>query len=115
MCHKDRPPQTISFFTFIRGGDVLADDDDAVAMFMLRQEVLKLYRTIFRTIRHVPDASSRRELRDWARADFRNNKNQTDELAIKMLLQHGNRNLKELQTSLDLSGTAGSNSDAKRS
>ncbi|KFB50278.1 AGAP011816-PA-like protein [Anopheles sinensis] len=73
--------------------------------FMLRQEVLKLYRTIFRTIRQVPDESSRHELREWARHDFRSNMNQTDELAIKMLLQHGNRNLKQLQTSLELSGT----------
>lgn len=72
--------------------------------FMLRQEVLKLYRTIFRTIRHVPDQSSQRELREWARADFRANKHQTDELAIKMLMQHANRSLKELQTSLGLSG-----------
>uniref|UniRef100_A0A182P6Z0 LYR motif-containing protein 2 n=1 Tax=Anopheles epiroticus TaxID=199890 RepID=A0A182P6Z0_9DIPT len=84
----------------------------SLKQFMLRQEVLKLYRTIFRTIRQVPDASSRRELRDWARADFRNNRNQTDELAIKMLLQHGNRSLKELQTSLELSGT--SSSDATK-
>lgn len=72
--------------------------------FMLRQEVLKLYRTIFRTIRHVPDQSSRHELREWARADFRANKHHTEELAIKMLMQHANRSLKELQTSLGLSG-----------
>ncbi|EAA00691.3 LYR motif-containing protein 2 [Anopheles arabiensis] len=90
----------------------------SLKQFMLRQEVLKLYRTIFRTIRQVPDASSRRELRDWARADFRNNRNQTDELAIKMLLQHGNRSLKELQTSLELSGSGptdtASHSDATK-
>ncbi|XP_050067673.1 LYR motif-containing protein 2 [Anopheles maculipalpis] len=86
----------------------------SLKQFMLRQEVLKLYRSIFRTIRQVPDASSRRELREWARADFRSNRNQTDELAIKMLLQHGNRNLKELQTSLELSGTGpDNNSDGK--
>ncbi|XP_053670576.1 LYR motif-containing protein 2 [Anopheles nili] len=81
----------------------------SLKQFMLRQEVLKLYRTIFRTIRQVPDAANRRDLRDWARTDFRNNKNQTDELAIKMLLQHGTRSLKELQTSLELSGTDTSN------
>ncbi|XP_058463516.1 LYR motif-containing protein 2 [Malaya genurostris] len=74
--------------------------------FMLRQEVLKLYRTIFRTIRQVPDASSRQELCNWARADFRANKHLTEELAIKMLIQHANRSLKELQTSLDLSGSS---------
>ncbi|XP_065081763.1 LYR motif-containing protein 2 [Ochlerotatus camptorhynchus] len=76
----------------------------SLKQFMLRQEVLKLYRTIFRTIRHVPDQSSRHELRDWARTDFRANMHHTDELAIKMLMQQANRSLKELQTSLGLSG-----------
>ncbi|XP_058129609.1 LYR motif-containing protein 2 [Anopheles ziemanni] len=87
----------------------------SLKQFMLRQEVLKLYRTIFRTIRQVPDESSRHELREWARSDFRNNMNQTDELAIKMLLQHGNRNLKQLQTSLELSGTGSSTKTDSRS
>ncbi|EAT34257.1 AAEL012328-PA [Aedes aegypti] len=78
----------------------------SLKQFMLRQEVLKLYRTIFRTIRQVPDESSRQELRQWARSDFRANKHQTEELAIKMLMQHANRSLKELQTSLGLSGVS---------
>lgn len=71
---------------------------------MLRQEVLKLYREIFRTIRQVTDRGNQYELREWARHDFRINKQQTDEVAIKMLLQHGRRSLTELKTSLDLSG-----------
>ncbi|XP_062715669.1 LYR motif-containing protein 2-like [Aedes albopictus] len=78
----------------------------SLKQFMLRQEVLKLYRTIFRTIRQVPDEASREELRQWARADFRANRHQTEELAIKMLMQTANRSLKELQTSLGLSGIA---------
>ncbi|XP_036333075.1 LYR motif-containing protein 2 [Rhagoletis pomonella] len=72
--------------------------------FMLRQEVLKLYREIFRTIRLVPDKTNQRELRDWARHDFRTHSGQTDELAIKMMIQYGRRSLTELQTSLVLSG-----------
>lgn len=71
---------------------------------MLRQEVLKLYREIFRTIRQVPDSTSRRELGEWARGDFRNNAHHTEEIVIKMLMQHGRRSLTELQTSLNLSG-----------
>ncbi|XP_055592104.1 LYR motif-containing protein 2 [Uranotaenia lowii] len=74
--------------------------------FMLRNEVLKLYRTIFRTIRLVPDASNRQELREWARSDFRANKHHTEELTIKMLMQQAGRSLKELQTSLELSGVS---------
>lgn len=71
--------------------------------FMLRQEVLKLYRQIFRAIRQVPDESSRRELSEWARSDFRNNAHHTQEITIKMLMNHGRRSLTELQTSLNLS------------
>lgn len=70
---------------------------------MLRQEVLKLYREIFRTIRQVPDKSSQNDLKQWARSDFRNNMHHTEELAIKMLMQYGRRSLTELQTSLHLS------------
>ncbi|XP_037940795.1 LYR motif-containing protein 2 [Teleopsis dalmanni] len=72
--------------------------------FMLRQEVLKLYRDLFRTIRLIPNKVSQEELRTWVRQDFRNHQNQTDEIAIKMLLQHGRRSLTELKNSLDLSG-----------
>lgn len=73
---------------------------------MLRQEVLKLYRDIFRSIRLVPEPASRNDLKQWTRSDFRANMHHTDELTIKMLLQHGQRSLKELQTNLELSGIA---------
>lgn len=71
---------------------------------MLRQEVLKLYRELFRTIKRVPDSSSRNDLKEWVRSDFRANMNHTDELTVKMLLQHGQRSLNELKTNLELSG-----------
>lgn len=77
----------------------------------MRQEVLKLYRDIFRTIRLVPDANSQQELRAWARQDFRVNQQQTDEVAIKMLVQYGRRSLNELRQSLHLSGVC--NEDKK--
>ncbi|KAH8256695.1 hypothetical protein KR038_009547 [Drosophila bunnanda] len=78
----------------------------SLKQFMLRQEVLKLYREIFRTIRQVPDKSSQAELRSWARHDFQANRHQGDEVAIKMLIQHGRRSLTELRTSLQLSGVS---------
>lgn len=71
---------------------------------MLRQEVLRLYRDIFRTIKQIPEVSSRNEMKEWARSDFRANIHHTDELTIKMLLQHGQRSLNELKTNLELSG-----------
>ncbi|XP_055318085.1 LYR motif-containing protein 2 [Sitodiplosis mosellana] len=76
----------------------------SLKQFMLRQEVIKLYREIFRSIKLVPEVSSRNDLKQWTRSDFRANMHHTDELTIKMLLQHGQRSLKELQTSLELSG-----------
>lgn len=72
--------------------------------FMLRQEVLSLYRTIYRTINKIPDEGSRVELKTWLREDFRKNKLQTEEIQIKMSIQVGLRSLKELQNSLELSG-----------
>lgn len=69
---------------------------------MLRQQVLNLYRRIFRTIKQIPNKQHREELKEWARNDFRNNQNHTDELTIKMLLNYGERSLKELQTSINL-------------
>jgi len=74
--------------------------------FMLRQEVLKLYREIFRAIRQVPDKSSQLDLKQWTRSDFRSNMHHTEELAIKMLMQQGRRSLTALQNSLHLSGAA---------
>lgn len=79
--------------------------------FMLRQQVLKLYRDIYRTINKVPDESSRKDLKLWLRTDFRSNKSMTEEIAIKMAMQVGLRSLKELKNSLELSGIS---SDDKR-
>ncbi len=70
--------------------------------FMLRQEVLKLYRDCLRTIRRLPDPAQRRDLSDWARADFKANKGVEGEEAIKALLQNGDKMLRELKQSVDL-------------
>jgi hypothetical protein len=48
---------------------------------MLRQQVLKLYRSILRAIRGIPDEESKNEVLQWVRTDFRNNKHHTDEVS----------------------------------
>jgi len=48
---------------------------------MLRQQVLRLYRSFLRAIREVPNEESKRELLEWARLDFKNNKHHTDEVS----------------------------------
>jgi bacillopeptidase F (M6 metalloprotease family) len=72
--------------------------------FLLRQEVLKLYRDLHRLIKKVPDESSKRELKQWLRDDFKKNKHQTEELQIKMSIQIGMRQYRELENTLELSG-----------
>lgn len=71
---------------------------------MLRQQVLKLYRDLYRAINKVPDESSRKDLKSWLRDDFKKNKQMTEEIAVKMAMQVGLRSLKELRNSLELSG-----------
>ncbi|KAJ9591939.1 hypothetical protein L9F63_001541, partial [Diploptera punctata] len=71
--------------------------------FMLRQHVLKLYRNFLRAIREVPDQENRTELFHWTRSDFKNNKHHTDEYTIKMLILHGERQLKNLKQTVALS------------
>ena len=48
--------------------------------FMVRSEVLKLYRSILRTVRRIPDEYYRGEMTNWARRDFKSNKHLTDEV-----------------------------------
>ena len=81
----------------------------SLKQFMLRQEVLKLYKDIYRTINQIPDESSRKEMKKWLSDDFRKNKELKDEITIKMSIQIGTRSLKELQNSLELSGNIKNN------
>ena len=74
--------------------------------FMLRQEVLKLYRNFFRTIRKIPDPDQRKEVADWVRSDFKTNAKScslSDEDHVKSLLFQGGKSLTQLKQSVDLS------------
>lgn len=71
--------------------------------FMVRQQVLKLYRSLLRAIRGIPDEGNKNEVLQWVRTDFKNNKHHTDEYVIKMLIHHGERQLKQLQQNLAFS------------
>ncbi|CAG9135743.1 unnamed protein product [Plutella xylostella] len=75
----------------------------SLKQFLVRQEVLKLYREILRSIKRVPDEKTRLELREWARTDFKKNKDTTDETAIKAFIYYGRKSLKDLQRSLAIS------------
>uniref|UniRef100_A0AAQ5XWU6 LYR motif-containing protein 2 n=1 Tax=Amphiprion ocellaris TaxID=80972 RepID=A0AAQ5XWU6_AMPOC len=70
--------------------------------FLQRQKVLGIYRNMLKTIRQVPDEADRKYLRDWARGEFKRNKNATEQDAIRMMITQANNHLEELQKSLAL-------------
>ncbi|XP_071506813.1 LYR motif-containing protein 2-like [Diadema antillarum] len=70
--------------------------------FMLRQQVLSLYREVMRALRAMPDDAQRSDVKAWAREEFKRNKNHTDEMVIKMLLTQGRQSLRELQKTVNM-------------
>ncbi|NXY70241.1 LYRM2 protein, partial [Glareola pratincola] len=74
----------------------------SLKQFLRRQQVLQLYRQLLRAIRQVPAEADRRYLKDWAREEFRRNKDATEEDAIRMMITQGNMQLRELQRTLKL-------------
>ncbi|KAL1454442.1 hypothetical protein WDU94_010697 [Cyamophila willieti] len=70
--------------------------------FLLRAEVISLYRTFLRTAKEIPDEKSRQEMIGWIRQEFKANKHLTDETSIKMMIQYGQRGLKEVESSVGL-------------
>ncbi|XP_028253188.1 LYR motif-containing protein 2 [Parambassis ranga] len=74
----------------------------SLKQFIQRQKVLGIYRNMLRTIRQVPDEADRKYLADWARDEFKRNKNATNQDAIRMMITQANNHLEELQKSLAL-------------
>ncbi|KAK7488981.1 hypothetical protein BaRGS_00019785 [Batillaria attramentaria] len=70
--------------------------------FILRSEVLRLYRDMLRTIKRIPSQQQREELQTWVRTDFENNKHHTDEEVIRMMITKGRISLKELEQTVNL-------------
>lgn len=85
MKRRFQPPSTLTLRQFLR-----------------RQQVLQLYRRILRALRDVPAEADRRHLQQWAREEFRRNKDATEEDAIRMMITQGNMQLRELQKALKL-------------
>jgi len=72
--------------------------------FMRRQDVLKLYRSFFRTIRQLPD-NQQSEISAWVRTDFKSNAkiDHSEEEQIKSLIYQGRKMLNELKNNVDFS------------
>uniref|UniRef100_A0A8C4VRQ3 LYR motif-containing protein 2 n=1 Tax=Gopherus evgoodei TaxID=1825980 RepID=A0A8C4VRQ3_9SAUR len=73
--------------------------------FLRRQQVLQLYRRILQAIRQVPTETDRQYLKEWAREEFKRNKDATDEDAIRMMITQGNMQLRELERILQLANS----------
>nr|CAH0111162.1 unnamed protein product [Daphnia galeata] len=67
--------------------------------FMLRQEVLNLYREVLRTAQKL-DGDQKSEIIKWARSDFETHRSQTNEETIRGLLINGRQMVKELQSTI---------------
>ncbi|XP_066918129.1 LYR motif-containing protein 2-like [Clytia hemisphaerica] len=67
--------------------------------FILRQQVISLYRDFMRVTRHLPEAD-RQETRKWIRDDFKQNMHLQDEIDIKMHLSRGRLSLREVSTAV---------------
>ncbi|XP_041832564.1 LYR motif-containing protein 2 [Melanotaenia boesemani] len=74
----------------------------SLKQFLHRQRVLGIYRTMLRTIRQVPDEADRKYLKDWAREEFRRNKDATNQDAIRMMITQARNHLETLQKTLAL-------------
>ncbi|XP_069017747.1 LYR motif-containing protein 2 [Embiotoca jacksoni] len=74
----------------------------SLKQFLQRQKVLGIYRTMLRTIRQVPAEADRKYLSDWAREEFKRNKNATEQDTIRMMMTQANNHLVALQKSLAL-------------
>ena len=70
--------------------------------FILRRQVITLYRDLNRTLRLIENTSERSELRNWIRDDFKSHMHLSDQSLIKLHLARGRKALKQLQVTLAL-------------
>ncbi|KAL1930175.1 hypothetical protein VTP01DRAFT_1329 [Rhizomucor pusillus] len=105
-----RPSSVVRFASTLRGGRSSApppvpkffrDTEISLAHFMVRGQVISLYRQILRCTKGL-DKASAKEVRDWARADFERYRHEKDIEKIRSLLSSGKQQMHSLQTSLNL-------------
>ncbi|RDD45400.1 LYR motif-containing protein 2 [Trichoplax sp. H2] len=70
--------------------------------FMLRSQVLTLYRDMLRVIRRIEDQNQRRDMTQWVRAEFDRNRHHQDQQTIRMLISQGRVSLRELSTAIKI-------------
>ncbi|KDN50074.1 hypothetical protein RSAG8_01410, partial [Rhizoctonia solani AG-8 WAC10335] len=73
--------------------------------FLLRAEVLSVYRQVIRSCRRIHDADTRRETIEWFKHDFRRNANITDPAVVRLQLAGIKRELKTMSSTFSLPTT----------
>ncbi|KAI9484023.1 MAG: hypothetical protein EXX96DRAFT_560541 [Benjaminiella poitrasii] len=79
-------------------------EDFTLDHFILRGQVISLYRQIVRCTKGM-NKSDARELIRWARADFDRHRKETDIDTIRSLLSSGKHQMHSLQSSVSLAQT----------
>ena len=70
--------------------------------FMIRVEVLKLYRQMLRVTYKIENKEYRQQLQQFIRSDFEMNRHHTEEAVIKMGIARGKLSLRELEQTVML-------------
>lgn len=69
--------------------------------FLLRQRVLSLWREIVRAIHRVPEPTTRKELRQYARRGFEAHRHESDRSQIRFLLSSGKTEFQAMRRYVD--------------
>ncbi|XP_057305784.1 LYR motif-containing protein 2-like isoform X2 [Hydractinia symbiolongicarpus] len=73
----------------------------SLQQFMLRRQVLCLYRDFMKLINEAPE-NERKSMKDWVRQDFKNNMHWKNETDIKMQLSRGRLALREVSSAVHM-------------
>lgn len=74
----------------------------SLTQFMRRRKVLNLYRDILRTIYRIEDLDQREYMFQWAKNDFKKNKQETDNDSISIMITRGQKTLREMSMTIGL-------------
>ncbi|KAJ1432281.1 hypothetical protein B484DRAFT_31933 [Ochromonadaceae sp. CCMP2298] len=66
-------------------------------VFVHRQQVLRLYRKLLRTARHVEDKGLQKDIRDEIKLEFGKNKDLLDKSSVRTAVQEATRSLTRLE------------------
>ncbi|CAG8521674.1 2856_t:CDS:2 [Paraglomus occultum] len=75
----------------------------SLKQYILRQQVLHLYRDIIRTSRLIPNNKDRADTLRWVRTEFENAHRETNIDKIRQRLLEGQRELRDMKGSLERS------------